>query len=94
VTEVTGHNGRYPARRALYPKQAVLHDGPPREVPTLVLTIALALRALAAARRVDPDVSTAAVRAAVEAALDAQLRERTPAGHPATAPDGRSGPLT
>jgi hypothetical protein len=43
-----------------------------------VISIATSLRALAAARHVDPHVSTAAVRAAVEAALDHQLRERTP----------------
>ena len=44
-----------------------------------MISIATSLRALAAARHVDPHVSTAAVRAAVEAALDHQLRERTPA---------------
>jgi hypothetical protein len=43
-----------------------------------VLNIAISLRALAAARRVDPHVLTAAVRAAVEAALDHQRREGVP----------------
>jgi hypothetical protein len=47
-----------------------------------VLTIALSARALAAARAVDPHVSTAAVRAAVEAALAQQQLERTPAQPP------------
>jgi len=44
-----------------------------------VLTIALSTHALAAARAVDPHVSTAAVRAAVEAALAQQRLERAPA---------------
>jgi hypothetical protein len=43
-----------------------------------VLSIAVSQRALAAARGVDPQVSTAAVRAAVEAALDHGLRDATP----------------
>jgi hypothetical protein len=49
--------------------------GPTREGHLFVLSIALSQRALAAARRVDPQVSTAAVRAAVEAALDDGLRD-------------------
>ena len=53
-----------------------------------MLSIALSARALAAARAVDPDVSTAAIRAAVEAALAHRLRElpsgpRPDAGSPA-----------
>jgi hypothetical protein len=40
-----------------------------------MINISVSARALVAARAVDPQVSTAAVRAAVEAALDEQLRE-------------------
>jgi hypothetical protein len=40
-----------------------------------MMNISLSARALVAARAVDPQVSTAAVRAAVEAALAEQLRE-------------------
>jgi hypothetical protein len=40
-----------------------------------MITISRLARALGAAREVDPDVSTAAVRAAVEAALAEELRE-------------------
>jgi hypothetical protein len=40
-----------------------------------MITISRLARALGAARAVDPDVSTAAVRAAVEAALAEQVRE-------------------
>jgi hypothetical protein len=53
----------------------------------LVISISLALRALAAARRVDPDVSTAAVRAAVEAALDAQRQEWASGPRPPAEPN-------
>jgi hypothetical protein len=40
-----------------------------------MMNISVSARALVAARAVDPDVSTAAVRAAVEVALAEQLRE-------------------
>ena len=40
-----------------------------------MINISMSARALVAARAVDPEVSTAAVRAAVEAALAEQLRE-------------------
>jgi hypothetical protein len=40
-----------------------------------MINISVSARALVAARAVDPQVSTAAVRAAVEAALAEQLRE-------------------
>ena len=40
-----------------------------------MINIAVSARALVAARAVDPQVSTAAVRAAVEAALAEQRRE-------------------
>lgn len=40
-----------------------------------MLSIAVSARSLAAARAVDPDISSAAVRAAVEAALAEHLRE-------------------
>jgi hypothetical protein len=40
-----------------------------------MINISMSARALVAARAVDPQVSTAAVRAAVEAALAEQLRE-------------------
>ena len=40
-----------------------------------MINISVSARALVAARAVDPDVSTAAVRAAVEVALAEQLRE-------------------
>lgn len=40
-----------------------------------MVSISVSARSLAAARRIDPDVSTAAVQAAVEAALDAVSRE-------------------
>jgi hypothetical protein len=48
-----------------------------------MISISVSARALVAARAVDPQVSTAAVRAAVEAALAQQRREleiRTAAG--------------
>ncbi len=45
-----------------------------------MVSISVSARSLAAARRIDPNVSTAAVQAAVEAALDAVSRE---AGRPA-----------
>jgi hypothetical protein len=84
VSEVTPSRGRYPTRRALYPAQAVpLRGRTVSESSLPVLSISLALRALAAARRVDPDVSTAAV----EAALDAQLRERVPGPRPPAEPE-------
>jgi hypothetical protein len=41
----------------------------------MMINISVSARALVAARAVDPDVSTAAVRAAVEAALAEQRRE-------------------
>ncbi len=40
-----------------------------------MITIAVSSRSLAAARRVDPHVSPAAVHAAVEAAIAEQLRQ-------------------
>ena len=40
-----------------------------------MINISMSARALLAARAIDPQVSTAAVRAAVEAALAEQLRE-------------------
>lgn len=40
-----------------------------------MVSISVSSRSLAAARRVDPDVSTAAVRAAVEEAVAADRRE-------------------
>ena len=40
-----------------------------------MINISMSARALVAARAVDPQVSTAAVRAAVEVALAEQLRE-------------------
>ena len=40
-----------------------------------MMSISVSARALVAARAVDPEVSTAAVRAAVEAALAEQRRE-------------------
>lgn len=40
-----------------------------------MINIAVSARSLAAARRVDPDVSPAAVHAAVEAAIAEQLRQ-------------------
>lgn len=40
-----------------------------------MINIAVSARALVAARAVDPQVSTAAVRAAVEVALAEQMRE-------------------
>ncbi len=49
-----------------------------------MVSISISARSLAAARRIDPDVSTAAVQAAVEAALDATSREAgRRAGEPA-----------
>lgn len=51
-----------------------------------MVSISVSARSLAAARRIDPDVSTAAVQAAVEAALDAVRRE---AGRPASQPEPR-----
>jgi hypothetical protein len=49
-----------------------------------MVSISVSARSLAAARRIDPDVSTAAVQAAVEAALDAVRREAgRPDGQPA-----------
>jgi hypothetical protein len=41
-----------------------------------MINIAVSSRSLAAARRVDPDVSPAAVHAAVEAALAEHMREQ------------------
>ena len=72
MSEITAPDGRYPDRNALHPEHFVSGR------QHLVLTIALSARALAAARAVDPHVSTAAVRAAVEAALTQQQLERTP----------------
>lgn len=47
-----------------------------------MVSISVSARSLAAARKIDPDVSTAAVQAAVEAAVEADRREahgrRTP----------------
>lgn len=40
-----------------------------------MINIAVSSRSLAAARRVDPDVSPAAVHAAIEAAIAEQLRQ-------------------
>jgi hypothetical protein len=51
-----------------------------------MVSISVSARSLAAARRIDPDVSTAAVQAAVEAALDAVRRE---AGRPDQQPTPR-----
>ena len=54
-----------------------------------MISISVSARALVAARAVDPDVSTAAVRAAVEAALAEQWREpeiRRGAGAPDSEP--------
>ena len=54
-----------------------------------MINIAVSSRSLAAARRVDPDVSPAAVHAAVEAALAEQMREqRRRAIEPAEERDG------
>lgn len=49
-----------------------------------MVSISVSARSLAAARLIDPDVSTAAVQAAVEAALDAQRQEERDADRPAT----------
>lgn len=46
----------------------------PREA-VIMINIAVSSRSLAAARRVDPQVSPAAVHAAVEAAIAEQLRQ-------------------
>ena len=52
-----------------------------------MVSISVSARSLAAARRIDPDVSTAAVQAAVEAALDAVSREAgRRSGEPAPPP--------
>jgi post-segregation antitoxin (ccd killing protein) len=47
----------------------------PKEA-TAMINIAVSSRSLAAARRVDPDVSPAAVHAAVEAAIAEHMREQ------------------
>jgi post-segregation antitoxin (ccd killing protein) len=60
----------------------------PKEA-TVMINIAVSSRSLAAARRVDPDVSPAAVHAAVEAALAEHMREqRRRAIEPADELDG------
>ncbi|MFP5069983.1 hypothetical protein ACLFMI_09995 [Pseudonocardia nantongensis] len=46
----------------------------------MVVSISVSARSLAAARLIDPDVSTAAVQAAVEAAVAADRRENTARG--------------
>lgn len=53
-----------------------------------MVSISVSARSLAAARRIDPDVSTAAVQAAVEAALDAVGREAGRRTEPAPQPRG------
>ncbi|TCK24254.1 hypothetical protein [Pseudonocardia endophytica] len=50
-----------------------------------MVSISVSARSLAAARKIDPDVSTAAVQAAVEAALEADRREAQRRSHDADA---------
>lgn len=55
-----------------------------------MISIAMSARALVAARAVDPEVSTAAVRAAVEVALAEQRRELDHARQVAEAVDAQA----
>jgi hypothetical protein len=61
----------------------------PREATT-VINISVSSRSLAAARRVDPNVSPAAVHAAVEAAIAEHMREQR--RRPVAPPDEPEGP--
>lgn len=65
----------------------------------MVVSISVSARSLAAARLIDPDVSTAAVQAAVEAAVSADRRENAARAaepvrreHSARREPGRGGP--
>ncbi|HXV94762.1 MAG TPA: hypothetical protein VD813_15770 [Pseudonocardia sp.] len=55
-----------------------------------MISIAVSSRSLAAARAVDPDVSTAAVHAAVEAALAEHQRQAPPAPRETPEPGRRT----